>query len=111
MRLDIRFKGGKVDPYLREYVERCFQFCLGRFANRMSTVNIWLDDVNGPRGGIDLRCMIHAALIRHGELAVEAIGADAEIAAKMAAERMARRVRTVLTRGRTLRRRAGRSVA
>ena len=111
MRLDIRFRGGKVDPYLREYVERCLRFCLGRFAQRISTVNVWLDDVNGPRGGLDLHCLIHATLTRHGELAAEAIGPDAEIAAKLAAERMARRVRTVLTRGRTLRRRAGRSVA
>ena len=111
MRLDIRFRGGKVDPYLREYVERSLQFCAGRFANRIATVNVWLDDVNGPRGGVDMHCLIHATLTRYGELAVEAIGDDAEIAAKMAAERLARRIRTVLARGRTLRRRSGRSVA
>ena len=111
MRLDIRFRGGKVDPHLREYADRCLRFALGRFANRISTVNVWFDDLNGPRGGLDLRCLIYTTLVRHGELAVEAIGADAETATKLAGERMARRIRTVLGRGRSVKRRAARYVA
>ena len=49
---------------LREFVQRKLAFALSRFADRVQSVDVLLDDVNGPRGGIDQRCRLIVGLKR-----------------------------------------------
>jgi len=47
---------------VRAYVNRTLQTSLRRFAGRVRKVRITLQDVNGPRGGVDKACRIQAQL-------------------------------------------------
>lgn len=53
-RLDIWSNRQRSDA-LRQYVERRLRFALGRFAHRLDQLQVRLEDVNGPRGGLDQR--------------------------------------------------------
>lgn len=73
MRLKIQSRGedlAKTDQ-LREHIERRAGFALSRFADELHTVLVRLDDLNGPRGGIDKRCRVHLRGPKLGEVVVE----------------------------------------
>jgi ribosome-associated translation inhibitor RaiA len=88
---------------LRDHVERRLSFALGRFGNRIDRVTVWLEDLNGPRGGVDKRCRIEACVLRSGRLQVEVADAEIEPAVDRAADRIARRVKDDLDRMRQTR--------
>ena len=56
MELEIRRQDAHLDAAMREFVERRIAFALRPFENRVSRVTVNLDDVNGPRGGVDKQC-------------------------------------------------------
>ncbi len=74
MRLEIRARHVRSDARLREVCERRLHHALGRFEDQVRRVQLWLEDVNGPRGGRDLRCRVRLALRRGGALTVERLG-------------------------------------
>jgi len=80
MRMMIHSRKIALPRTLRDHVERRLGFALGRFENRIDRVTVWLEDLNGPRGGVDKRCRIEACVPRSGRLQVEV--ADAEIEKK-----------------------------
>ena len=93
-------------------VRQRIHFALERLSGRIRTLQVRLSDLNGPRGGIDKRCTMQAVLTRHGSLVVDVKGADAVVAAGLAAKRLARRVSNASERSRDLRRRgAGKGIA
>ncbi len=58
MRIEIRWKGTPRRHALDEYTKERARFALGRFADHLEKVRVRLEDVNGPRGGLDKRCVI-----------------------------------------------------
>ncbi|HEY3445105.1 MAG TPA: HPF/RaiA family ribosome-associated protein [Myxococcales bacterium] len=58
MRVEIRSKGIELTAGLREFVERRARFSLGRQSDQVARVQVWLEDVNGPKGGDDKRCRV-----------------------------------------------------
>lgn len=101
MKFHIRAKKIPGADLATEHVRRRLGFALGRFADRVAKVHVTLEDVNGPRGGIDKRCSMRAVLRSGGEplIAVDLDGSIA-VAIDRAAERLARRVARVLRRRR-----------
>ena len=67
------------DPQSRsvseEMVRAEVESALGRFAERITRVEVHLKDLNGPKSGTDKHCMMEARL---GGLAPMAVTADAE---------------------------------
>lgn len=61
MRLTLRFGGGQRTDFGNHDFEGILTTSLGRFAHRLKQVYLYLEDVNGPRGGIDkqCRCVLH----------------------------------------------------
>jgi putative sigma-54 modulation protein len=45
-------------PELSDYVESKIRLMLGRYKNKIMTVNVSLSDINDPRGGEDKCCKI-----------------------------------------------------
>jgi ribosome-associated translation inhibitor RaiA len=79
MRLEIRRRGVEVTEELRDHLKERLRLALGRFARRMTSVRVYLRDVNGPRGGVDKTCRIVVELPPRGRVIVT--GTDADIRA------------------------------
>jgi putative sigma-54 modulation protein len=67
MQLVIRATNVPVSDPIREHVARKVLSAVKRFGRRVSSVTVVIEDVNGPRGGIDKACRIEAGLARAGE--------------------------------------------
>ena len=80
MKLELRARHLTLEPRLRQLCERCLFYALGRFEDRIRRVQLWIEDVNGPRGGRDSRCVLRLGLRHGGELSVESTETRAEIA-------------------------------
>ena len=91
MTVDIRWKAASRSPALEEHLERRLRFALGRFAPRVRRVRALLEDVNGPRGGVDKRCAIEIQA-PGGSLRVEVRDSDFYVAVDRAADAAARKL-------------------
>jgi len=109
MKLSISGKNMKLDDAMKEHIERRVYFALSRFSPRVARVTVTVEDVNGPRGGIDKRCRILVKLDRMEELKVESTDSGIYAAVDTAADRMGRSVQRKIERRRTLGRSASSS--
>jgi hypothetical protein len=75
---------------LRTFARRRLGRVLGPFSNRIRAVTVWLEDVNGPRGGADKRCRIEVQLARHRSVAVSGLASSEYAAVARAALRTCR---------------------
>jgi ribosomal subunit interface protein len=98
MRLEVRGKKLSVTQAMRAYAERRLRFSLGRFETHLSYIRVRLEDVNGPRGGVDKRCAIALGGPRFPTTVVEADDSDVYVAIDRAARAAFRAVSTVLSR-------------
>jgi hypothetical protein len=80
MNLELRTRHLVVHPRIRELCQRHLLFALGRFEEHVRRVQLWIEDVNGPRGGRDLRCVLRLVLRHGGALAVECTDERLELA-------------------------------
>lgn len=83
--VEVHGSGVELTPAIVSHVERKAEFSLNRFAESIQSTAVTLEDVNGPRGGIDQVCRIVVHL--HGrsgpavaEAAHEQIGGAIELA-------------------------------
>jgi CBS domain-containing protein len=58
----IRVLGGTLDSGDREDIARKLGMRLGKFAASIERVTVRLSDVNGPKGGVDHKCLIKVVL-------------------------------------------------
>lgn len=71
MNIQIRLRGLEEERGLRKQILRRVQLHLGRYSAAVSSAYVRLEDVNGPKGGVDKRCRITVAGPRLGAVAVE----------------------------------------
>ena len=95
---------------LRHRADERFTRALGPIPRHVIThLAVWVDDINGPRGGVDKRCRVRAESTSGSSITVRAVDRIAE----RAVDRAARRLRTILDnklkRQRTARRRLPRT--
>lgn len=105
MQIDIRSLTGNLHPSMRTQISRRLRYALSRFGRRIHRALVRLEDLNGPRGGLDKRCHIEARVAGHGVMVAEVRDFELESAVSRAAERMARRVRDQLNARRDVRKR------
>lgn len=55
---ELKDPGGSAPQPLQDHIERRLRFALARFRNRIAKVFVFLQDLNGPRGGVDKVCRI-----------------------------------------------------
>lgn len=80
MNLELRARHVVLNPSLREVCERHLLHSLGRLEERIRRVQLWIDDLNGPRGGRDIRCCLRVSLRRGGAFTVQAVAVAPEAA-------------------------------
>jgi hypothetical protein len=67
----IRVLGGTLDRGDRDAIARKLGTRLGKFATTIERVTVRLSDVNGPKGGVDHRCLIKVVLTGLPSVVVE----------------------------------------
>ena len=83
---------------LREYIERKMELALDRFDHRLDRIQVRLEDVNGPRGGLDKHCRLHVVGRPSWRIHVEGAGDTFYDAVDAAAARARRSVGQLLAR-------------
>ena len=88
MKVDVHAQGFPLTAALAEHTERRLRFALKHAADRVQHATVRLADVNGPRGGVDKKCIIHIVLAGIPDIVTEDTEADMYIAINRAADRI-----------------------
>jgi putative sigma-54 modulation protein len=87
MRLTIRAPQLSATDRIRSYVDKRVRDALTHVEDRIENVQIRLEDLNGPKGGVDKRCQVYANCGRLGIVRTEARDDDLRLAIDTAVER------------------------
>jgi hypothetical protein len=68
---NIRVDGVRLDDDDRAYIRRRLGEKLGKYASSIERVTVRVRDINGPKGGVDLRCRIKVVLSGLPSIVVE----------------------------------------
>lgn len=98
MHIDLKGHGVTFTEALGEHARRRLAFALSRFEPRLARVRLHLEDVNGPKGGVDKRCRVVVHLAQGGEVLAEDVSSDAYEAIASAVDRVARGLGRTLER-------------
>ncbi len=104
MKIDIQARGFALTEALRQHCERRLRFAIGTSGSRLNGISVRLRDVNGPKGGVDKRCTIRAALPGTTPVFITQDETDVYAAIDRAADRAARTLSRQLKRSRDDRR-------
>jgi putative sigma-54 modulation protein len=94
---------GRVPPELVEHVDRRLHFALARFGPRIARATVALEDVNGPRGGVDKACRIVVRLRSGGDVVASVDDVDWHAAVDRATTRIGQSVAREVVRTREVR--------
>lgn len=108
MKILLTARGIELDDDLKGYVVRRIQFALGRYAAKIKSLSIRLEDVNGPKGGIDKGCQIRVDAGFAQKVIILERSETVHAAAANAIERVERSVERHLSLARTAGRRPAR---
>ena len=98
MHLDIVARNFELTDAIDGYVQRRIGFALSSRFEQIKEIRVRLQDINGPRGGIDKCCPIQIRLPRMRDIVIEDIEANLYVAIDRATERAARTVNRRLSR-------------
>ena len=88
MELEISSQNMNVDAETESQVERRMEFALKQFNSWITRVQVHLEDVNGPRRGIDKKCRILVNIKGGKTIKIEDLDADLIAAVNRAADRL-----------------------
>lgn len=101
MELQVRIHGEDPAGSVRGYAERRLRFALGRFSDQIGRVHALVEDISGPRGGLEKVCRIRAEVARSGHFVFqESVETTLQTAIDAAADRIGRTVARELRRDR-----------
>ena len=92
MQIDIHARGFSLTDALETHVHNRLGFTFLHASSRVSRVHIRLSDLNGPRGGVDKRCLVEVRLEGLPVVVVEDVQSDMYSAIDRAVGRAARTV-------------------
>ena len=76
MRLSFTVKGVDTTPTLNRMLHHKLHYAFDQFGQWVQGVSLALEDLNGPKGGVDKRCRVKVSIPRHPEVVVEGRGAE-----------------------------------
>lgn len=95
---ELKDKGARRPNELPDLIERRLRFALGRFGSRIQKTVVFLQDDNGPRGGIDKVCRVLARVQGCGVMTAAVVDADWTAAVDRAINRVGHTVSRHLDR-------------
>ena len=103
----IRVLGANLNKDTRRYIREKLSRTLAKFAQSIERVTVRIEDVNGPRGGVDQVCRIKVVLSNLPSVVVEAKHAFVDNAFRRALAGTERAVRRTVQRRRMKPRKSG----
>ena len=100
MRVSIRPRNMTADDSLRSRIDHCLRTTLAPVRGYLQGVDVYLTDVNGPRGGPDKQCRVVAHVPAARPVVVSRTGRDPVAAVARAAAVCRRSVRALSRRRR-----------
>lgn len=76
MTITIYARGFALTDGIHDHVHLRIQSALGRFSDKLTRVVVRLSDVNGPRGGVDKRCLVALGVPGQPDVVIKASKAD-----------------------------------
>lgn len=104
MLIEMRNQGLDLVGVVHRHLERQVRASLRSSGTEVRAVTLWLSDVNGPRGGADLHCVVSLDLIPRGSVRAEATDADLFAAVNQALARARRSIHRGAGRDRSIKR-------
>jgi hypothetical protein len=105
MEISIVDRSGEMTNETHEFAERRICFALSRFSSKIRRITLVLEDLNGPRGGVDKSCRITVELRRMSDVVLTARDNEVRPCVARAAERVGRAVARAMERDRQFDRR------
>ena len=96
MKTQVSARNMTIGDMERGRIERRLYFTLGRFSSRIVSVDMMLQDENGPRGGLDKKCRLIVRLHGANDVVVEGRGEDSLSLVDRTANRAGRAVSRAL---------------
>lgn len=100
MRIEIHTGKFSLTHQLREHIERRILFALSWAHHNLDKVTLRIDDINGPKGGVDKSCRIQIPIAGGKPVVIEEVQSDLHIAIDRAIERAGRALSRQLARKR-----------
>ncbi len=102
LKLNLESQGFELTPAIREHVKRQLSFNLANFESHTMSIDVFLRDINGPKGGADKKALIHVRLEMRQAIKVESTRSDLYAAISLAARQAKRAVRRTLSKQRRM---------
>lgn len=103
MKTELRAKNIQQPQDYQEHASRKIALELSRYRDRLSGVTVWLEDLNGPKGGVDKRCRVRVNGPEVGQIVAESRDVDLKTALgraiSIAGRAVARSLRRLQRRG------------
>ncbi len=96
MQIELQARGFDLTPGLRDYITRRLTQTLAHIRDDVRKVVVRISDDNGPRHGIDKRCLVRVALHGRKDVVVQDINGDMYTAISHAFVRAAHSVKRLL---------------
>jgi putative sigma-54 modulation protein len=74
--VEIRSPHMEITDAMRAFVDKRATLALSRHGDQLQSAQLWVHDINGPRGGNDMHCLLAFVDARIGRLVVEATDAS-----------------------------------
>ncbi len=100
MDVQIKYHHTPEKKELNDHIEHRLSLALDRFERRIQRIVMHIYDMNGPRGGVDKRCMALVQLKPGGSVAFELRDTDMFCVVDRVADRLKERLRRELDRRR-----------
>ncbi len=102
MSVSITDRSELLSDELRQLAERRLLLALSRFDSRISAIHLVVQDINGPRGGVDKACQLSISLLRAATVVISDKDADMARCISRVTERAVRAVARAVGRRKQL---------
>ena len=96
MNIHIETPNFELSPAIATHVRSSLSHCLRDTEDQVLTIDVFLGDINGPRGGEDKKALILVQMVSRLSVRVEAVHSDLYAAVSVASRRAKRKVKSTL---------------
>lgn len=105
MRVRIQSQGFDLTPAIAARVNKKLERMLSRFGDELISIDVFLKDLNGPKGGYDKQAIVRVEMRHRAPISISSTKTDLYRAIDACTRRCMRSVRRTISRERLVRRR------